>query len=488
MKTTYLITLVVFVLFLGVSISILAQTPYTITAKNQAGQIVTNVTQGQTYTIIATGQITGQGVIFSLYTRDNQNNILTTETRNATPPSSCTETACSVSYTIPTTSGTVSFTAQVEDSATTWTVISSGSTPTPTPSPTPTTTPSPSPTSTPSPTNTATVTSTPVATSTPAVTSTPVPTPVAVAGCTDSDGSYGDQSVYAIGSTQRTGQQKPDICVDEKIVEEYSCNSNGEIVSQRTVCLLGCTKGACIAPEGQCLGSREPTPYIANTATLFSSLTGTIDGDKTVYTNTLSPTGVKYEDYCADSQGNLNPEDVGTHVSEYVCKKDNTGFDKVVTECKWGCNKGACNNVADKVVCVQNNGGVSLLKSTTESTEPVEINDVCFGLNLTGGLKDSIVKASCNSNTQSLALLPATLSTNVGLVVNSGSADKVLDRKTEKCQLGCKTYSDGRGECLQTEKGPTFYQEGSPNAAGLVPGTIGKQIVGLLFNMPVFAY
>jgi len=399
-----------FVLFLGVAIYGLAQTQYAITAKNQVGEIVDRVMQGQAYTFTAAGNITGQGVTFTLYTKDSQNNILTSDTRTVTPPDSCTETECSLSFTIPNVQGAVSFTAQIGNSENTFTIISPESSPS----------------------------------ITPVLTSTPLPTTAAVGNCMDPDGLYANNSIYAVNTVTKGSIAKKDACVDEKTIEEYYCDAQGELKSTKKECMLGCIDGVCSAPESQCLGSKTPTPFVGNIITFFFS-------------------GVKYEDYCSDIEGTLmNQENKGEYVTEYVCKEGG-GVDKITAECLWGCKDGACNIVPDEFVCVNNGKGVSLLKpKLTTSQEDIEVKDVCFGLDLAGGLKDSVVKVSCSSKTNSLFLVPGLfLSSPVALTINSGLANQVIERNVKKCQFGCKTSTDGSGECLGGNiiEYPVYYQE-----------------------------
>ncbi len=475
------IYITVFVLFLAVAISSLAQTQYSFIVRNQTGQSVTTVVRGQTYTVTAIGSVTQSGLVIQIsYSNTTTGDFLFSESRNPKPPESCEEfpSQCNITYQIPNTAEVQSadrVTFQVGDDAAGFSVVSApSSTPTPSPTPTPTATTTPTtPLTTPAPTVT--------------VTATPLPTTTAAAGCADPDGAYGDNSVYAITSVSVGTTTKKDACKGDS-VDEYYCDSTGQIKFREVSCPLGCLDGACIAPEGQCIGSKASTPFVKNEITLFSSLQGVETGNKTVYTNVLSPAGVKYEDYCSGGEGNLN-QDMGTHVTEYVCKNLNGGVDKVTTECAWGCKNGACNNVPDEAVCVKDVNGISLLKPKN-SEEDVRITDSCFGLDLAGGLKDSIVKASCSSKTNSLVLVPGgSILAPVAFSVNSGAADKIVERTVEKCQFGCKTYPDGSGECVDRgSKIPTYFEKGDPKTApsgGAISPTGGGTNTVILFNIPI---
>ncbi len=455
-KMKYFAVIGIFIL-LSLSFYVLAQTPYTLTAKNQAGQTVSNVTQGETYTIIATGQITGQGVSFSLYTRDSQNEIVTQEAKSATPPGSCTETECTVSYTVPTTSGIVSFTAQVEDSATTWTVISTQQSPSP--SPNQTTSPSPSPSTSTSPTTTS-----PAPTQSSSPTPLPTQSPITIAGCQDSDAGYSSNDIYTIGTTKKGSESKTDRCNGSK-VEEYYCDSVG-IKSKQVDCPLGCLNGVCVVPENYCIGSRESTPFVSNSITFFSSLLGVTNDSNTVYTNTQSTKGVQYGDSCSDSEGNLNEEGTGTHVTEYVCSQNLV--DKVITACSWGCVNGACNVISGSFGCSESENGVVI----SNQLETVEIKNICTGKNLGSGRTDTIVRRSCSAGV--LAVLPTAVG-SVALESKTGSIEHVIKSNVEKC-----TCSDGK--CLEKKEGPKFFEIGEPGDNQLLTG---KQVVTILFNLPI---
>jgi len=164
-------------------------------------------------------------------------------------------------------------------------------------------------------------------------------------GCTDTDGGM---DYYVKGTASTATETKTDMCLDNKMLREYFCSSDGRILGKEI---------ACPPPNNICSGGRCIEGAVHTCSDTDGGKVYNVKG--TVTTEAGSVT-----DKCLDSN----------QLEEFYCQ-NNLMYDDIYT-CPYGCSNGAC---IIQPQCTDTDGGKDYYTAGTVTATDGTATDTCVG-------------------------------------------------------------------------------------------------------------